>query len=385
MVSHCDPIPRTTDAARALRLDHPYGRPPARAVGAGRHILSRKLGFPDPAGRADDPDDPGASVAGVADRGGGAGLVGAGGNAGLCHRGLRLREHRPAHPRKPRQGRRDGGIQQPVQRFRVLGGSDRGRDAIPLQGDHHHVGLDGHAADHVHRHVDPGTRAAVLPRGGPAVEIRRPGTRFHRAATGAGHDRVHCSFVRRLLSRSPYMTRRTLYILLAAGGSAALMLAALGFQHLGGMAPCELCIWQRWPHVIAIGIGGLALILRAGWLAWAGALATLGTAGIGFYHTGVERGWWQGPSTCTATDATGLSTDDLFDQIMNAPLVRCDEVPWEMLGLSMASWNTVAALALAMTQRTASASAATVFQLAMLRPSISHGTSSQRTSGAFMI
>lgn len=143
------------------------------------------------------------------------------------------------------------------------------------------------------------------------------------------------------------MTRRTLYILLASGGSAALMLAALGFQHLGGMAPCELCIWQRWPHVIAIGIGGLALILRAGWLAWAGALAALGTAGIGFYHTGVERGWWQGPSTCTATDATGLSTDDLFDQIMNAPLVRCDEVPWEMLGLSMASWNTVAALALA--------------------------------------
>lgn len=137
------------------------------------------------------------------------------------------------------------------------------------------------------------------------------------------------------------------FILLAAGGSAALMLGALGFQHLGGMAPCKLCIWQRWPHVIAIGLGGLALFALPRLMAVGGILATLATAAIGGYHTGVERGWWQGPTSCSSSGTSGISADDLFNQIMSAPLVRCDEVPWEMLGLSMASWNMLASLGLA--------------------------------------
>lgn len=142
------------------------------------------------------------------------------------------------------------------------------------------------------------------------------------------------------------MSRRNL-ILLAAGGSAAMILGALAFQHLGDMAPCKLCIWQRWPHVIAIGFGVLALLVAPRVMAFGGMLAALTTSGIGIYHTGVERGWWEGPTTCTAGDATSLSTDDLLAQIMAAPLVRCDEVPWEMLSLSMASWNAVVSLGLA--------------------------------------
>ena len=63
------------------------------------------------------------------------------------------------------------------------------------------------------------------------------------------------------------------------------------------------------------------------------------TAGIGFFHAGVEQGWWEGPSTCTSGDIGGLSTEELMNQIMAAPLVRCDEIPWEMFGLSMAGWN----------------------------------------------
>mgnify|MGYP001819385428 CR=1 FL=1 len=137
---------------------------------------------------------------------------------------------------------------------------------------------------------------------------------------------------------------RTLLVMLAAGGSAALMLGALAFQHLGGLAPCKLCIWQRWPHVIAIGIGIVALMLPGRILPLLGMLAALATAGIGVYHTGVERGWWEGPSTCTSGAVGDLSADELFEQIMTAPLVRCDEVPWEMLGLSMASWNAVASV-----------------------------------------
>ncbi|OBY27274.1 disulfide bond formation protein B [Leisingera sp. JC1] len=137
-------------------------------------------------------------------------------------------------------------------------------------------------------------------------------------------------------------------IVLAAGGSAALLLGALGFQYIGEMAPCKLCYWQRYPHAAAAGIGLLALIIPGAVLPYLGALAALATAGVGAYHTGVERGWWEGPSTCTSGPIGGLSPDQLMEQIMAAPLVRCDEVPWEMLSLSMASWNALASFGLAL-------------------------------------
>ena len=142
------------------------------------------------------------------------------------------------------------------------------------------------------------------------------------------------------------LTRRTLMIF-AAAGSAALMIAALGFQHLGGLAPCKMCIWQRYPHVVAIAIGLVAIRFGNAALAWAGALAAFATAGVGAYHTGVEQGWWDGPTSCSSQPIGGLSTDELFDQIMSAPVVRCDEIAWSLMGLSMASWNMIASLALA--------------------------------------
>ncbi len=136
------------------------------------------------------------------------------------------------------------------------------------------------------------------------------------------------------------MTKRSTYVILAAGGSAALLLGAWGFQHIGGLAPCKMCIWQRYPHVAAVVIGALALVLpKLNPLPLIGALAAMITAGIGFFHAGVEQGWWEGPSTCTSGDIGGLSAEELMNQIMAAPLVRCDEIPWEMFGLSMAGWN----------------------------------------------
>jgi len=143
------------------------------------------------------------------------------------------------------------------------------------------------------------------------------------------------------------LTPQQRLILVAAAGSAALMLGALAFQHLGGMAPCKLCLWQRWPHVIAIAFGLAALVAVPRLMALGGLIAALATAALGGYHTGVERGWWEGPTTCTSTGASGLSADQLFEQIMVAPMVRCDEVPWEMFTLSMASWNMLASLGLA--------------------------------------
>lgn len=134
--------------------------------------------------------------------------------------------------------------------------------------------------------------------------------------------------------------------LLAGLGSAALLGGAYVFQMLG-YAPCKLCLWQRWPHALAI------LLALAVWqtgrrsLAWAGALAALATAGLGVYHTGVERGFWIGPSTCSSGAIQGLTPGDLMTQIMNAPLVRCNEVAWSLFGLSMASWNALLSLGLA--------------------------------------
>lgn len=142
------------------------------------------------------------------------------------------------------------------------------------------------------------------------------------------------------------MTRKNL-VVIAMIGSAILLLAAFAFQHIGGLAPCKMCIWQRWPHGAAIVIGLTALALPVALLLLAGALAAALTGAIGVYHMGVERGWWKGPDTCTSGDISNLSSDDLLNQIMSAPLVRCDDVAWQMLGLSMAGWNAVISFGLA--------------------------------------
>ena len=141
------------------------------------------------------------------------------------------------------------------------------------------------------------------------------------------------------------VTRQRL-ILLAGLGSAALLGGAFVFQALG-YAPCKMCIWQRYPHAIAIGISVVAMGFGNAVLAWLGALAALTTAAIGGYHTGVEKGWWEGPTSCSAQSIDGLSTDELLQQIMTAPVVRCDEIAWAFAGVSMASWNMILSLVLA--------------------------------------
>ena len=141
------------------------------------------------------------------------------------------------------------------------------------------------------------------------------------------------------------MTSRQ-WTVLAALGSAALLGGAFVFQALG-YAPCAMCLWQRWPHAAAIVIGALALVLGRPALAWLGALAAATTAGIGLFHTGVERDWWEGPASCTGAGAGlgGLDGADLLS--LDAPiLILCDQVSWQLAGLSMASWNAVFSLAL---------------------------------------
>jgi disulfide bond formation protein DsbB len=130
--------------------------------------------------------------------------------------------------------------------------------------------------------------------------------------------------------------------------SAVLLAAAFAFQHLGGLAPCPLCLWQRWPHAIAVALAILILAFPWRGLAALGALAMLANAGLAAWHAGVERGWWPGPSTCTApSDIGSQSPEELLETILATPIVRCDEISWSLFGLSMAGWNAIACLALA--------------------------------------
>lgn len=129
--------------------------------------------------------------------------------------------------------------------------------------------------------------------------------------------------------------------------SAALLLGALAFQYIGGLAPCPICIWQRWPHVIAILC--MLVMMALPWRFWAliGAIAMAVNALIALYHTGIERGWWPGPDSCTGGDISQVSSGELLDQIMASDVVLCDEIAWELWGLSMASWNGLFCLLLA--------------------------------------
>lgn len=130
-------------------------------------------------------------------------------------------------------------------------------------------------------------------------------------------------------------------------GSLMLLLGALAFQYLGGLAPCHLCILQRWPHGIAVALGLIVLAWPRRGLAFLAGCVMLVGAGIGLYHVGVERAWWQGPTTCTAPTPGNVAPGELLDQILATPVVLCDQVAWSLFGISMAGWNAILSLGLA--------------------------------------
>ncbi len=143
------------------------------------------------------------------------------------------------------------------------------------------------------------------------------------------------------------LDRRTLAGL-AAIGSFGLLLGAFAFQYLGGLQPCTLCLWQRYPHALAVAIGLVALVWNPRAVLWLGAVAALTSAAIAAFHVGVEQGWWEGLATCSAGSIEGISVADLLnpDADVAAP-VRCDAIAWSMLGISMAGWNAIISTGLA--------------------------------------
>ncbi len=149
---------------------------------------------------------------------------------------------------------------------------------------------------------------------------------------------------------SGLVSNRRALIALAGFGSLALFLGALAFQYIGELLPCVICLWQRWPHRIAIGLAVIGVAVPHAVIAWLGALSMLVNAGIALLHTGVERAWWEGPQVCGASaaqDVGSLSVEELFDTTSGPQIVLCNEAAWHFAGLSMASWNGLICLALA--------------------------------------
>ena len=127
---------------------------------------------------------------------------------------------------------------------------------------------------------------------------------------------------------------------LAIGIPAVLLGGAYISQYGFGLHPCEMCWWQRYPHFAALALALLSTVAppRKAWIALA-ALAIAVSGAIGVFHAGVEYGWWEGITGCTAIP--GGDSGDPLEAMLNAPLVRCDEAPFYFLGLSMAGWNAV--------------------------------------------
>jgi disulfide bond formation protein DsbB len=148
-------------------------------------------------------------------------------------------------------------------------------------------------------------------------------------------------------------------ICLCVAIAAAVLGSAYFFEYILNYKPCMLCLWQRIPYYVALGVGVCAFVLR-GFLAPLAqqkiGLITLGllalifciSASLGGYHAGVEWGWWQGPSFCGQPSIDPASQAAFEQSLKNIRIVSCDAASWRFLGLSFAGWNFIVSEALAL-------------------------------------
>jgi disulfide bond formation protein DsbB len=130
----------------------------------------------------------------------------------------------------------------------------------------------------------------------------------------------------------------------------AVSVAVLGIvlvsQYWGGLTPCELCVLQRWPWVAAVVISliGIKVSKRLRWVALTLAAVFAVSSALAFYHVGVERHWFVGPSACTGAATAADTVEALKMRILGQMPVRCDEPAWSLWGISLAGWNLLASL-----------------------------------------
>ncbi|HEX8300849.1 disulfide bond formation protein B [Sphingomonas sp.] len=128
----------------------------------------------------------------------------------------------------------------------------------------------------------------------------------------------------------------------------ALIAGALGSQVIGGLIPCEMCHWQRWPHYAAIIVAAMSFAIshrptRMLFVLFAAMLIALSGA-IGVFHAGVEYHWWPGITPCTTNVAQG-NPMDILAETLKKPLIRCDSAQWSLFGISLAGFNAIISLA----------------------------------------
>ena len=137
-------------------------------------------------------------------------------------------------------------------------------------------------------------------------------------------------------------------VLLVATGT---ILAALGFEYIGGYVPCPLCLQQRFAYYAGIPLTFFAMVMVssdrarvAGLLFFLVSLAFLANAGLGVYQSGAEWAWWPGPQSCGTMQAIGGKTGGLLDKLDGTKVIKCDEAQWRFALLSFAGWNAVVSL-----------------------------------------
>lgn len=138
---------------------------------------------------------------------------------------------------------------------------------------------------------------------------------------------------------------RALYVASFLVAAAALG-AALVAQYAFGLKPCILCLWQRAPYALLLVLLPLFLLLdkkqpRAApfLIALTGLLFAL-SAGLAFFHAGVEQRWWSLEGGCpVAALEAEKSADAVLRDLLATPQARCDEIAWRVLGISITWWN----------------------------------------------
>ena len=130
--------------------------------------------------------------------------------------------------------------------------------------------------------------------------------------------------------------------------SFTLLASAISLEFFYDLAPCKLCIWQRWPHVIIVVVMLLGLSgPKKTWILLLISLSAIVTGSIGFHHTGIEQGWWSGPTGCSSQFGSETNISTLTKLLLETPVVKCDEIVWSLFNISMASWNSLVSFLIA--------------------------------------
>ena len=137
--------------------------------------------------------------------------------------------------------------------------------------------------------------------------------------------------------------------------AAATIAGAWFFQLVLEILPCPMCLEQRYAYYFTIPFAVLVALAAAKGaprsMVLAGlavlALVALGNAVFGGYHAGVEWGFWPGPTDCTGSGFDPGKAGSLLENLDKVKVIRCDEVQFRFLGISLAGYNALISLLMA--------------------------------------